>query len=79
MATGVVLHPLIGKLLVLDWDGSTENGIDVYSLGDYQFALSIVPLCLLISIIVLKFVKETHHKAPLSQGRRGIVYLSDLE
>ena len=79
MATGIIFHPLIGKLLVLDWDGSTENGIDIYSLGDYQIALSIVPLCLLFSIIILKFVKETHHKTRLSEGKRGIVYLSDLE
>lgn len=79
MSTGVVFHPLMGTLLENHWDGTIINGVNIYSPWDYRYALSIVPICLALSVIVLRFVKETHHKSPLSEVNKGAVMLSDVE
>ncbi len=62
MLGGVVCQPLVG--ILLDWHGVglQQNGIATYSVTDYTFALSIVPISLLLSIVLTLFVKETHCK-----------------
>lgn len=55
-----VLQPLIGKFLELDWDGKNVNGIQVFHLTDYQISLAILPLCLLLSLIIWCFIRETN-------------------
>jgi MFS family permease len=63
MLNGVILHPIIGKLLVYNWDGAkTLDGNPFYSHYDYRFALSVIPFCLLLSLVTLLFMKETHPK-----------------
>lgn len=53
-------HPLIGALVDHSWSGAYENGIPAYSDGDYRFALTVLPICLVLSLIIVKFIKETH-------------------
>lgn len=61
MLNGVILHPLIGKLLVLYWDGSKNSvGDPIYATSDYRLALSVVPICLVMSIVLMFLMKETH-------------------
>jgi sugar phosphate permease len=79
MATGALFHPLMGKMLVYHWDGTIIDGVIIYSLSDYQFALSIIPLCLLISVIVIRYVKETHHASELTETQKSAAILSDVE
>lgn len=56
-------EPLIGKLLDLGWAGEiSANGARVFSVHDYQVALSLLPAYFIIAIICLFFVKETHGK-----------------
>lgn len=60
---GVILQPLAGLLLRLQWDGAMMNGAPVYSAGNYRHALITVPLCALVALIVsLFFLKETRCK-----------------
>jgi len=60
MVGGVVLQPLIGWLLDWAWDGIKENGVPIYTLTDYRLALSTIPMCMIISLIVVHFIPETH-------------------
>lgn len=59
---GGVSDPLLGYLLDLGWGNKTKHGVMTYSLQDYHFAMSLLPLFLLASLILLFFTKETHCK-----------------
>ena len=63
MMGGFIFQPVVGKLLDLVWAGALENGIRVYSSSNYMFALSIMPIGLLIAGILSLCIKETYHKA----------------
>ncbi len=61
---GAVFQYIIGK--VLDWKAKdvieTEAG-RIFSLLDYQRALLLLPVCLVVSLIALMFLKETYCKS----------------
>ncbi|MDK3155058.1 MFS transporter [Kamptonema cortianum] len=59
MIVGMVLQPLIGWFLDWIWDGVMNNGIPLYSIADYRFALLSVPVCLLISLLLVPLIPET--------------------
>ena len=58
MIGGAVGQPLIGVLLDTTWNGTLINNVRVYSIGDYQYALSCLPMMLVISLILIPFIKE---------------------
>jgi len=61
MLGGLICQPLVGKLLDMHTDNIVmQNGIPIYSSADYIYALSIVPIGLLISIFLIFFLKETY-------------------
>ncbi|MCA0369702.1 MAG: MFS transporter [Proteobacteria bacterium] len=66
MLTGA-FHPFIGFLIELTWDHQYKDGIPLYTAGDYRVGLSLLPLCLVISIGLLKFMQETHPKSGSTQ------------
>jgi cyanate permease len=53
--TGVT-EPAIGKLLDIKWDGTIINGVHHFSLSSYYFALSVLPLYLLVAACLLIWV-----------------------
>ncbi len=57
---GALFHPLIGKLLDMQWDGLMQNGIPVYTATAFQNALFVLPICLVISLFCALKVKETN-------------------
>lgn len=63
MMGGFLFQPIIGKLLDLVWNGTFQAGIRVYTNSNYKFALSIVPIGLLIAGILSLCIKETYHKS----------------
>lgn len=70
MLGGVLFQPFMGKILDWHWGGSMLDGVRVYTLSDYKFALAVVPIGLFISCIVTLFIKETHcriQEQPLPQ------------
>lgn len=60
MLPGALLQPFIGYGLDLLWAGQVHEGIRVYSAANFQMSLAILPLCLLMSIAFLPFIKETN-------------------
>jgi predicted MFS family arabinose efflux permease len=55
VATGLLVQPIIGKLI--EWHAIDHH----YKVGDYQFALSILPLAFGLSVIVtLAVIRETY-------------------
>lgn len=53
-----VVQPLVGFLIDLNWNGVMEGGIRIYSAGNYQIALSCLPIALVISFFLLFWIKE---------------------
>ncbi len=60
MISGVLGHHLGGWLLDISRHGATIAGIPVYSADDFRFALSIIPICLGIALLLTQFIRETH-------------------
>ena len=60
MIGGAVGQPLIGLLLDDTWDGTMLNNVRIYSTSDYQYALSCLPIMLLVSLALIPFIKEKH-------------------
>ena len=65
MIGGNLFQPVIGKLLDLGWSGATVDGTRVYSVFAYQTALSVMPIGILLAIIFIYFVRETHGEIPI--------------
>ncbi len=57
---GVIFQPLVGKLLDMFGEKAPEVGEHVYRAVDYQMALSILPISLLLVMIVAFFLKDKH-------------------
>ncbi|KTC66591.1 major facilitator family transporter (plasmid) [Legionella adelaidensis] len=55
---GVIFQPLVGKLLDTLGDSAVINGEHIYTVVDYQLALSILPLSLIMVTIVAFFLKD---------------------
>lgn len=63
MLGGMVFQPMIGKMLDMHWSGQIVNGVRVYSTSDYQLALSVLPVCMLLTVFLTLFMRETNCKA----------------
>lgn len=59
MVGGNLFQPVIGKLLDLGWQGAMVEGVRIYSPSAYQWALSVIPCCIAIAIVITFFMKET--------------------
>lgn len=63
VAGGAILQPIIGYLLHTHWKGEIANHAPVYTVLDYRFALFMIPLCYVLSVLVsVMFIRETHCK-----------------
>lgn len=58
MIGGAIGLPLVGFLLNHAWDGSMLNGLKAYSTSNYMYSLSILPIMILISFVLLCLIKE---------------------
>ncbi|MBA3536882.1 MAG: MFS transporter [Tatlockia sp.] len=55
---GVIFQPLVGKLLDTVGDSGVISGEHIYSVVDYQIALSVLPISLLLVTILAFFMKD---------------------
>ncbi|MGC1854987.1 MAG: MFS transporter [Candidatus Aquirickettsiella sp.] len=55
-----VTQPLIGKLLDAHWHGKLIAGMHYFSAIEYRHALSILPIYILLSLILLLFIRESN-------------------
>jgi MFS family permease len=62
MLSGMVLQPFLGWLLDFKWSGNMLNNIPYYGVVEYRFALSILPIGMILAFILLFFIKETYAK-----------------
>lgn len=53
---GAIFQPLVGKFLDICSDGETINQIHVYSTKDYRLSLSIIPISLALTIVLLIYM-----------------------
>lgn len=57
-----ILQPVVGIVLDFLWQGKMKDHVRIYNITNYHFALSILPLLIICSIILLPFIKETFCK-----------------
>ncbi len=60
MLGGNIFQPLVGHLLDSHWQGTLVNGVRLFSLTDYRLALSVLPMCLIMALFIIPFIKETY-------------------
>lgn len=61
MIGAMFLQPLIGHLL--DWSAFIHHSVDVYTADDYQLAMTIIPLGILVAAFLTFYIRETHAHA----------------
>ena len=59
---GGISDPLTGKFLDYVWDGTIVEGARIFSVTAYKLAFLTLPIYLVISILLLFLIKETHGK-----------------
>jgi MFS family permease len=56
---GSLTEPLVGKILDTFWKGQIENGVHYFRVSDYQVALVVLPLYLLMALFCLWLLKKS--------------------
>lgn len=62
MMSGVIMQPFLGYVLKSLWNGSYVCEVPHYTKQDFQTALLVLPVCVLIAALAIYFVKETYPK-----------------
>ncbi len=62
MLGGVFFQPIIGYMLDYRWNGVMVNGVPHYSASDYRYAMLVIPIALILSVVLAALLKETHGK-----------------
>lgn len=62
MLGGLAFQPIVGKILDAHWEGHISHGIREYSAANFQTALMVIPLSLVIGIIFTLILKESFQK-----------------
>lgn len=59
MIGGMVFQRGLGEILDCCWSGATSHGIPVYSLHDYQCAVTVVPVSIFLALVLSLFIKDS--------------------
>ena len=57
-----ISEPFVGMFLDWGWNGAMLKGVHQFSTIGYKWALTLLPIYLIIAFVVLVFIKETHCK-----------------
>jgi len=60
MLSGSFFETAVGEFLKLGWDHTIVDGVPNYSGLDFTHSLTIIPALLILSLILIFFLKETH-------------------
>ena len=60
VGSGAILQPLAGYILDLQWDSTIIDGVRIYDVVHYQYALSILPIACVFSLSAAILLKEKH-------------------
>ncbi|HYF98371.1 MAG TPA: MFS transporter [Coxiellaceae bacterium] len=66
---GGFLQPLFGYLMELRWDHHTQNGLPLYSWGNYQLGMMIMPCAFVLAFFVSLLVRETYGRFYEAKGK----------
>ena len=66
MLGGLIFQPLVGEILDWHWSGLIRHGVHIYQTSDYQFALAVLPIMMLIACVLALTLRETY----ATEGRR---------
>ena len=70
MLGGSFFHTSIGKIMDIFWTGSmTNDGLKVYDLEVYRYALSIIPVCAIVGAIIIYLISTRLKKNPVVKHR----------
>lgn len=58
---GSLLQPIIGLLLDLNWNHKMVKGAPLYSISDYHVAILALPICFVVALIAVIFLKESYN------------------
>ena len=58
VGSGAITQPAIGYLLDLNWDGTLEAGVRIYSLGAFDAALVTLPICAAVGLTAALLVPK---------------------
>lgn len=64
---GALIQPFIGFLLDLNWAGQLDQGIRIYPISAYQFAMTCFPIAFFLAFILSLFLKTEVPKKSLWQ------------
>ncbi|WP_313951159.1 MFS transporter [Accumulibacter sp.] len=59
---GMLLQPAVGWVLDRNWQGAAANGVRIYDAAAYQAGFSLMAGCLLLSLCLIPFARETYAK-----------------
>jgi hypothetical protein len=59
MIGGIVAQPLIGKLLDMLWTGEVLSGIRDYSVANFRYALTVLPIGFFLGFVLSFLLQET--------------------
>lgn len=59
---GGLTQSLFGKLMSLNWDQKILSGIPIYSVDDFNMAILIMPVAMIVAVFISFFMKETYCK-----------------
>lgn len=65
MFGGIVFQPMAGKILDIFWTGAMLDGARAYPAIAYQWALSVLPVCLFVAVVLVCFMRETYCEVKL--------------
>lgn len=67
-ASGALAQPIVGKILDKLWDETYRlDGSPVYTVDAYNTALMFLPVCLLIALLLVPFIRETYCKPQVTR------------
>lgn len=59
MVGGVAFQPLVGKFLDMHWSGVISQGVRVYSAFNFQMALTVIPVSILLGVVLCAIMRES--------------------
>ena len=74
MLGGMIFQPVVGKLLDKHAVNMIlQDGVPIYSASDYNYALTVVPIGLILAIVLSFFLKETYCESRETEKKSSVL------
>lgn len=60
MSTGAFFHPLVGGLVQVMQQSRDDASVGQYTIADYQYGLTVLPIALCLGLFIVLMIRETH-------------------